>query len=156
MNKILKTLKTISALFLLGALVVSCEDDPFPLTETIAPGPYSGEWSGVNTVIRSFTANAIIEPTIALDSTLSLRQESGRDTFNLRRTSTGATILSGTWFITQVNNSENAALNGVRLLRLRVISSPTRINYTTYTIKQLEGKNLVLYDGANKTFTFSK
>ena len=156
MNTIIKTVKEMSALFLLVTAVLSCKDDPFPLTETIVSGTYVGEWTGATTTIRSFTANAIIEPTIALDSTLSLRQEGGRDTFNLRRTSTGATILSGTWFITQVNNSENAALNGVRLLRLRVISSPTRINYTTYTIKQLEGKNLVLYDGANKTFTFSK
>ncbi len=156
MNKIKKTVTIISALFFLGTAVFSCKDDPLPFTETIASSTYVGEWAGLSTTIRSFTANALIERTIALDSTLSLRQESGKDTFNLRRTSTGVIILSGTWFITQVNDDGNAALNGARLLRLRVISSATRINYNTYTIKQLDSKNLLLYDGANRTFTFSK
>ena len=150
--------KIIFTCLILSLMAVSCKEENLPLAVTVTSSDYTGEWKGVSVITRSLTSGNIIETPAALSEVMSLRQENGKDTFNFRDPVTGMNITGrlGTWHITQINYSEDAALNGARILRLRVITSLTRITYSTYTIRDLNGKQLVLYDGANKTLTYNK
>ena len=157
MNKIISNITLLALTVFTGVAFVSCEKNSLPQTETIAANAYYGEWNGVTASTRSLTNGKITETPASLNEVMSLRQENGKDTFNFKDPVTGINIAGrlGTWYITQVNNSEDQAVNGARILRLRVITSATRITYTTLTIKQLDGKTLVLNDGANKTLTYA-
>ncbi len=158
MKKILINSIILPVFFAVVIMATGCEEDPLPLTETISSGNYLGEWAGATITTRALTAGTISETTVPLAEIMSLRQENGVDTFNFKDPITGNNIAGrqGTWYVTQINDSEDPALNGAKILRLRVVASATRIIYTTLTIKQLESKQLVLNDGANKTLVYLK
>lgn len=159
MNKIIFTISSQIALCFICILMIgSCKREYIPTPQTIAVNEYVGEWNGTTTVTRALTGTDIVETSVPLAEIMSLRQENGKDTVNFKDPVTGLNIAgrNGTWSITQVTNTEDASINGARLLRLRVITAANRITYTNFTIKALQAKTLVLYNGANKTLTYTK
>ncbi|MBC8033388.1 MAG: hypothetical protein H7Y03_04530 [Chitinophagaceae bacterium] len=145
-------------LFFVTLTIVSCEDDPLPLNEAITTSDYYGEWKGVSLTTRAFTSGTISETSLPLLDVLSLRKEDGKDTFNFKDLSTGSIMpkRKGTWYVTQINDNNNAELNGTRILRLRVDTLAARLFDSTYTIKEVDAKRLVLYQAPNKTLIYSK
>ena len=158
MNMIRLTSSRQIALILVCILMVSCKREYNPTPKTITISEYAGEWNGTTTVTRALTGSDIIETSAPLSEIMSLRQENGKDTVDFKDPVTGLVIAgrSGTWSITQVTNTEDASLNGARLLRLRVITAPNRITYTNFTVKDLQTKTLILNNGANKTLTYNR
>jgi hypothetical protein len=154
MNKIKKTWHIL--VILAGLALTGCEKNSLPATRALAADAYYGEWNGLTAVSRSFTNGKIVENVAVLNEIMSLRQESGKDTFNFKDPVTGMNIpgRQGTWYVVQISNDSDEALNNARVIKLRTITSATRITYITLTIRDSGPKNLVLNDGANKTLNY--
>ncbi|MBC7914343.1 MAG: hypothetical protein H7Y07_09495 [Pyrinomonadaceae bacterium] len=123
----------------------SCKDDEFPKPVVqVDIAEYYGEWNGINSELLVGNA-AGVKTNSALPEIMSLRTEAGKDTFNFKDPTSKLPIAgrAGTWFVVQVNNSNDASLNGSRLLRLAV-KSPTRTTYTNLAIIRKTDNELVL------------